>query len=223
LEAIEADCDDFPTAVYRWQEGLIEVRSEWLADNREQFTQILDYLEAVDSRTARVGCHALHEWAMVLDAPELRHADYPLRVSNTVVRETVNQLGLRCTHFDAFRFFTPSAQPLNHRPLRRADQRDNDQPGCLHVNMDLYRYATVLAPIVGSEVVRDCFALARDIRTVDMQVAPYDLTSLAVEPMAIETAAGRAQFAVAQRRFAERATVLRQQLVQAGRAAVTTR
>lgn len=42
-------------------------------------------------------------------------------------------------------------------------------------NMDLYKWAYKLSPLVPSELVADCFALAREIRTLDMRASPYDL------------------------------------------------
>ena len=37
---------------------------------------------------------------------------------------------LRCTHYDAFRFFHPSAQPLNSISMLTRDfQEENEQPG----------------------------------------------------------------------------------------------
>ena len=41
---------------------------------------------------------------------------------------------LRCTHYDAFRFFHPSAQPLNSVSLLTRDfQEENEQPGTVHI------------------------------------------------------------------------------------------
>ena len=68
---------------------------------------------------------------------------------------------------------------------------------------------------MGSSLIRDTFALARDIRTVDMQVAPYDLADLGVEPIPVETPEGRAAFAAHQVNFSQRAVALRQRLVAA--------
>jgi hypothetical protein len=68
--------------------------------------------------------------------------------------------------------------------------------------------------MVPSELVADCFELARDIRVLDMRASPYDLVGLGYEPVAIETAAGKQEYVAAQRRFAERASPLRQRLVQ---------
>ena len=169
---------------------------------------------------AATGCFGLHEWAMVLDVDDVRHTDYPLRVTQHQVRAAIDEVGLRCTHFDAFRFFTPAAAPLNPVQLTRALQIATDQPGCLHANMDLYKHAMALAPLVGSAVVRSAFALAREIRQVDMQAAPYDLTSLGVVPLRVETPAGRAQFAAHQRDFAQRAHAIRASLIEAARAAL---
>jgi hypothetical protein len=81
--------------------------------------------------------------------------------------------------------------------------------------MDLYKWAYKLSPLVASELVADCFGLAREIRTVDMRASPYDLTSLGYAPIRVETAEGRAEFVAAQREFADRAAVLRVRLVAA--------
>ena len=131
------------------------------------------------------GCFGLHEWAMTyrLTQDELRHAYLPLRVTPAQVEETVHEIGLRCTHIDAFRFFTAEAVPLNAGTPTRAAQPDLEQPGCLHANMDLYKHAVRLAPLVGSGLVAQAFALARDVRDVDMRAAPYDLTDLGVVPL----------------------------------------
>ena len=61
----------------------------------------------------------------------------------------------------------------------------------------------------------DCFDLAREIRVLDMRASPYDLRALGYAPVPIETAAGRAEYAAAQRRFAERGQLLRTRLLAA--------
>jgi hypothetical protein len=120
---------------------------------------------------------------------------------------------MRCTHFDAYRFFTVPAAGLNAvRPA--ADDRERfEQPGCLHAGMDLYKHAFRLSPMVGSDTVADCFELARDIREVDMRAAPYDLVGLGYEPIPIEAPAGKLSYIRAQRRLSERAAPLRRRLV----------
>jgi hypothetical protein len=81
--------------------------------------------------------------------------------------------------------------------------------------MDLYKWAYKLSPLVDSELVADCFALARDVRELDMRASPYDLGALGYPPVPVETPEGRAQYAAAQRDFAGRAAPLRARLVAA--------
>jgi hypothetical protein len=172
-------------------------------------------LSGAASRPPALGCFGLHEWAMVYRQPAdaVRHARYPLRLGSAGTDAVVESHRIGCTHFDAFRFFTGPARPLNVVQPTRAAQPSNDQPGCLHANMDLYKWAYKLTPLVASELVADCFELARDIREVDMQASPYDLSSLGVEPIAVETAAGKAEYVRRQRAFAARAAPLRARLI----------
>ena len=79
--------------------------------------------------------------------------------------------------------------------------------------MDLYKWAAKLAPFTPSELVADCFALARDIREVDMRASPYDLHALGFAPITIETPAGRADYERHQRAFAIRGEPLRERLL----------
>jgi hypothetical protein len=81
--------------------------------------------------------------------------------------------------------------------------------------MDLYKWAYKLSPLVQSELVADAFALARDIRALDMRASPYDLAALGYEPVRVETAEGRQEYARAQRAFADRAAPLRARLIAA--------
>ena len=215
LEATEPESEEFPTGSYEFAEDKIQIRSEWLTKNQEAAISLIDFLTKTQGRSIRSGCFGLHEWAMVLGSEEVRHEKWPLRLSQEEIRATIDEVGLRCTHFDAFRFFTPIAAPLNPLQLTRIDQNDVEQPGCLHANMDLYKHAQRFAPIVGSENVRSAFALAKDIRTVDMQTAPYDLADLGIIPIPVETQAGREEFAELQIGFAQRAQTLRIKLIEA--------
>jgi hypothetical protein len=79
--------------------------------------------------------------------------------------------------------------------------------------MDVYKWCFKLAPAVPSELIADAFALAHEIRVVDMRASPYDVTLLGVEPIAIETASGKAEFAQLQRGFAQRSNALRRRLL----------
>jgi hypothetical protein len=142
----------------------------------------------------------------------------PLRLGHAGTDRVVESHRIQCSHFDAFRFFTEPARPLNTlRPTREA-QADLDQPGCLHANMDLYKWAYKLAPAVPSELVADCFELSRDIRVLDMRASPYDLADRGYPPVRIETAEGKAEYMAAQSAFAERGAVLRERLLDVCRA-----
>jgi hypothetical protein len=179
---------------------------------------ILSLLEATTERAPRFGCFGLHEWAMVYRASEIRHRAWPLRVSPDELAAVVESQSVCCTHFDAFRFFTPAARPLNSVELQRTAQRDNDQRGCLHVNMDLYKWAFKFYPWISSDLIADAFLLARSIRELDMQASPYDLRSLGFEPVCIETATGRAEYQRRQLESSERSQALRVRLAAAYRA-----
>jgi hypothetical protein len=178
---------------------------------------IADLLARTAARPAQLGCFGLHEWAMVYgqSPAQLRHTAWPLRLSSARTMAVVEQQRMRCTHFDAYRFFTGPARPLNLLAPTRETQPELEQPGCLHANMDLYKWAYKLAPLTPSELVADCFELAREIRVLDMRASPYDLSGLGLAPIAIETADGRAEYARAQRAFADRAAGLRDRLIRA--------
>lgn len=180
-------------------------------------------LSATASRPPRFGCFGMHEWAMVyrLQPGETRHPYLKLRFPPEEVARIVEQVGCRCSHFDAFRFFTEPAKPLNTLQPSRETQPELDQPGCLHVNMDLYRWAGKLSPAVGSELLLETFVLAREIRVVDMQASSYDLREWGYEPIKVETAEGRSEYAARQRAFAERAAPLRHRLLEVIEALVT--
>ena len=171
-------------------------------------------LTATMSRPGTFGCFGLHEWAMVygLKQDQVRHAAYPLRPSPRDIDDVVHAHEIRCSHFDAYRFFTPAALPRNTLTPTRESQERHEQPGCLHAGMDVYKWCFKLAPAVPSELTADAFALAHEIRVLDMRASPYDVTLLGVEPIAIETPAGKAEFTAAQRTFAQRSTALRQRL-----------
>ncbi|MGC5010808.1 3-methyladenine DNA glycosylase [Streptosporangium sp. DT93] len=196
-------------------EGAVLDLGELLPRRAAVIGWIRDLLAATASRAPHLGCFGMHEWAMVYrtSEEEIRHSSFPLRLSPERIEEIVDRRGVRCGHFDAFRFFTAPARPLNVIQPTRELQRELEQPGCLHANMDLYKWAYKLSPLVGSELVADCFALARDIRTVDMRASPYDLSALGYRPIQVETTDGRAEYVAAQRGFFERAAPLRERLL----------
>jgi len=211
LETAESE-NEFAQDIY-CIDSEISIRSQWTESKQEALTSEINFLTSTAGRPARTGCFGLHEWAMVLGQDELRHNDWPLRIPQSQISKTIDEVGLRCTHFDAFRFFTDKARPLNPLQLTRGDQVDIEQPGCLHANMDLYKIAMRWVPILGSLFARECFRLARDIRTVDMRSAPYDLAELGVQPIKVETPEGRLVFAQQQKAFSERAQGLRVRMI----------
>ena len=183
---------------------------------RDSITWTSTLLRGTAARPAHFGCFGMHEWAMVYrqSADDIRHAEWPLRLTSAETDAVVDANRVRCSHFDAFRFFTPPARPLNLLVPTRESQPDLDQPGCLHANMDLYKFAYKLSPITPSELVADCFALAREIRTLDMRASPYDLAGLGLDPVPVETPEGRAEYARHQQQFAEKAAPLRSRLIE---------
>ncbi|QGH70523.1 3-methyladenine DNA glycosylase [Pseudactinotalea sp. HY158] len=168
------------------------------------------------SRSAQLACFGLHEWAMVYRAgerPEAVRHPWPLRLGVGGTEDVVESHTIRCTHYDAYRFFTEPAAPRNTVTPTRERQPALEQPGCLHAGMDLYRWAFKLVPVVPSELVADCFDLARRIRVLDMRASPYDLRDLGYEPVAIETPTGKAVYVAAQREFAAEGAGLRARLL----------
>ncbi|MEV4265597.1 3-methyladenine DNA glycosylase [Kribbella sp. NPDC049584] len=180
------------------------------ADN---ITWIRRLLVSTLDRQPQFGCFGLHEWAMVYRTSDVRHEKWPLRLGAKGTDQVVESHKVACSHFDAFRFFTTSARPLNVLQPTRESQPALEQGGCLHANMDLYKWAAKLMPFTPSSLLLDCFELARDIRTLDMQASPYDLAPLGYAPVRIETPEGKAEYTAAQRAFADRARPLRRQLV----------
>ncbi|MFT4603342.1 MAG: hypothetical protein ACI9W4_000055 [Rhodothermales bacterium] len=178
---------------------------------------ILSLLERTQARAPMFGCHGLHEWAMVYRESGVRHAYTPLRLTPAEIATVVETGPVVCTHFDAFRFFTPDARPLNRVTPEAQTAPDFEQPGCLHVNMDVYRWAMKRYPWISSDLTRDAFLLAMDIRAVDMQASPYDLADLGYPPICIETEDGRAEYRSLQSAFYERARPIRARLIKAYR------
>jgi hypothetical protein len=188
------------------------------ARRRESLAWMVNLLRLTASRPPQFACYGLHEWAMVYrqTSEEVRHNAWPLRFAPDELACIVEAQPVRCSHFDAFRFFTPPARPLNKLQPTRTEASQFEQRGCLHANMDLYKWAFKFAPFTPSELIADCFALARDIREIDMRASPYDFQKLGFAPIRIETPAGRAEYEMHQRDFAERSQPLRMRLIKFG-------
>ena len=177
---------------------------------------VIQLLEAVNENVPRFGCYGLHEWAMVYKASDkqVRHYSFPLRLPMSEVEEVVNTQPIQCTHYDAFRFFMPEAVPLNRLNPTHDNRFEMEQAGCIHVNMDNYKWASKYHPWISTQLIADAFELALDARSVDMRASPYDLSDLGYDPICIETPEGREQYQVEQRRLQAAGASLRSTLLE---------
>ena len=183
---------------------------------RQRLQWIVELLEATQRHIPNFACHGLHEWAMVYRAEEIRHAAIaPLRLPQAEIDDLVSSRSITCTHYDAFRFFANEAKPLNRHPLSLDTRHKNEQPGCVHANMDLYKWAAKSMPWVCSELLLETFLLASQLRDLDMRASPYDLSAWNVNPIKIETPEGRREYEIEQRRLAFLAIELRTKLITA--------
>lgn len=200
---------------YRVESGsaFVDV-GDFLLHRGKTLNFVEELLRATSQRPAQYGCFGLHEWAMVyrLGTDQVRHPTWPLRLGTSGTDAVVRSNQLKCSHVDAYRFFTDPARELNQLNPQRETQTIMEQPGCLHANMDLYKWAHKLAPAVGSDLIADCFDLAREIRVLDMRASPYDFQELGLPPIPIETSVGKSEYARAQQAFTGRAQTLRDEL-----------
>jgi hypothetical protein len=211
-----------PGQLMRWQPG-----GALDPAKRPRAERTLALLRATSGREGNFGCFGLHEWAMVYRDPVTRHP-HPLRLGNDETDRAVDSHRLGCSHWDAVRFFTAPALPLNALRPFRDSRAEFEQPGCLHANMDLYMHAYRLADLAGSDLIADAFELAWEMRVMDMRAAPYDLTGVTIDPdgtqwtpIKVETPEGKREYAGLQRQFADRATPVRQRLADACERALT--
>lgn len=174
---------------------------------------ILNLLQNTSGRRPSFGCFGMHEWAMVYKADRIRHQHLSLRMDMSELAEFVESRPLLCTHFDAFRFFTEEAKPQNKFELNREKFHKMEQPGCLHTNMDLYKWAFKMYPWISSSTIRRAFELAVETRIVDMKASPYDLRDRGLTPIRIETEDGRLEYVEKQRDIFERSQPIREQLI----------
>ena len=197
--------------------------AEFFAKRAQTVDYVANLLAATLEHTPQFGCFGLHEWAMVyrLTPDEVRHARLPLRIGHAATDAVVESHTIGCSHFDAYRFFTPAAAPLNRLSPTRETQPEMEQAACLHAGMDIYKWVTKLGPIIPGPLLLDAFEFARDIRYVDMQASPYDVTGfvdpegVALAPIPIETPAGKQEYVRRQRAFAARGNELRLRVLDA--------
>ena len=218
-EGVElTDAATSPRADWRWYRpgaapgSLLVDGAGFRAERGALLANVATILRATHARSPAFGCFGLHEWAMVYRRRDHRHP-VPLRLGQAGTDAVVEAHDLRCTHHDAFRFFTDEAAPRNRIAPTREDQALHEQPGCLHAGMDLYKWAVKLGPIVPGDLLLDTFELARDVRELDMRASPYDLADWGYAPVRIEEPDGKAAYVHAQRGFSARGQVLRARLL----------
>jgi hypothetical protein len=213
----ETNREEYPWLTDYWfciNENVLSLNRERFHENMRSQTQFISELcENILQRTPRFSCFGLHEWAMVYKSPEaIRHKGHRLRLSLEELANFVESQTLCCSHYDAYRFFTPEARPLNILNPRLETRLQMEQGGCVHANMDLYKWSTKLWPWIGSDFIAKAFLLALEGRELDMRASPYDLSEEGFQPICIETEEGRKQYQKEQQVYAERTSSLRQEL-----------
>jgi len=187
-----------------------------IPENRiDSFKWILKFLISASEKPPSFGCFGMHEWAMVYKANKIRHSYLQLRMSMREIADFVESRPLICTHFDAFRFFSKEAKPLNKFQHEKRKFSEFEQSGCIHTNMDLYKWAFKGYPWISSELIRQAFLLAFEARTIDMKASPYDLQDYGYDPIQIETEEGRQKYLEAQKTIYTQSIPIRKQLIRA--------
>jgi hypothetical protein len=200
---------------YTSQDDTLRLNPERLQGQALALVTFIEQLcNAILERPPRFGCFGLHEWAMVyrLSPEELRHSGCSLRLSPEALARFVEGQNLCCTHYDAYRFFTPEAMPLNGFAPTLENRLQHEQAGCLHANMDIYKWATKLWPWIGSDFIAKAFLLTVEGRELDMRASPYDLASHGYSPICIETEEGRKEYQALQQRYMQKTVSLRKGL-----------
>ena len=165
-------------------------------------------LEIVQRRPPNFSCFGVHEFAMLHSGARhsffQKKAGLELRMSQREIDDVVERAPIRCTHFDATRHFPDSALRSCRVKTSPALRTKNEQAGCIHTNLDLFKFSLRLWPFASSELVADALELAIRARELDMRASPYDLSSVSdftelgrdfdLTPVLIETESGRAEF-----------------------------
>jgi hypothetical protein len=191
-------------AVYSQNEtGVFIDRSKLTENVASRIDWIVQLLENARTRRSLHRCFGLHEWAMIFKGECIRHEDTPLRLSPKEIERVIESQTIRCSHYDAFRFFTEAARPLNKIQPQSEDRFVNEQFGCVHFNMDLFKWCYKLNPWISSELTLNCFLLAVEARELDMRASPYDLSAFGYDPIKIETPEGREAYQTLQKQMEE--------------------
>lgn len=219
LEVNSESLAEYPWLDKPWfcmSEGVLAYSEKSMKKVNKLATFVAQLCLNIAERPPRFGCFGLHEWAMVYQLPQdsVRHETYPLRLSSKAITQTLQGQTLCCTHYDAYRFFTPQARPLNLFHPTLDTRLEMEQGGCVHANMDLYKWATKFWPWIGSDFIAKTFLLSLEGRELDMRASPYDLSADGYLPIPIETEEGRKQYQKEQLLYAQRAAPLREELRQ---------
>ena len=221
LEISEAALEAHPWLRSRWtiiDDGVLRMDANKIDEAVRRAAAFIASLSAnILARPARLRCFGLHEWAMVyhLTPEQVRHNGYRLRLSPEAISAFVESQSICCSHYDAFRFFTPEAAPLNTLQPTLESRIDNEQGACLHANMDLYKWAYKLWPWCGSDLIADTFLLALEGRNLDMRASPYELSDMGYPPVRVETEEGRQQYVLEQQSLAAKAIPMRERVREA--------
>lgn len=207
----------FSEKFYRHQDGLVFCDPAKLTDKgRSRLRWIHQLLSLTRDRPPHLACHGLHEWAMVYSGSDIRHRESaPLRLSQREIDQLVSSRPINCSHFDAFRFFAPDAVAFNRLSPTLLTREEHEQPGCIHANMDLYKWAYKSAPWISSDLLARTLFFAIEAREIDMRASPYDLSDYGYEAIPVETPEGRRQYERAQLALFQKGLPLRQDLIEA--------
>lgn len=183
-----------------------------------------ELLKATSKRSPFFGCFGMHEWAMLYSGNQNGSKPYncyqkqlKTRVNQDTIDSVVRSSGLlKCTHFDAWRFFHPDAQSINSfQKITRDDQLELEQPGCVHANMDLFRFAFHIYPLISSDLLLKVLEIALWARKIDLRASPYDVSMYlgCEEPLLVETSEGRKKYIKEQEKLATEAFPIRKELL----------
>lgn len=213
----DAPAQLFSKKYYRVENGTALLDPSLLTTkDRQRLTWISNLLKLTQVRPPHLACHGLHEWAMVFSGSDIRHHESsPLRVAQEEIDKLVASHPIACSHFDAFRFFAPDAVNYNKLKPTLLTREENEQPGCIHANMDLYKWAYKSSPWISSELLKETLFFAIEAREIDMRAAPYDLSAWGYTPIKIETIEGRREYEHEQHTLFLNGLKIRQKLIDA--------
>ena len=216
---------ELPTSVTLIQDipnsSLMKINNDRLQFDLSQFPihrangldYVINLLEQTQESEPQFGCLGMHEWAMVYKNEENPRYTEGFRLKPSEIQEFVESRPIRCSHYDAFRFFTPEAKPLNKLQPDKNLMPEMEQSGCIHTNMDVYRWAYKFYPWVNSDLILKAFDVAYTARFIDMKASPYDLSSLGINPIYIETKVGAEEYISEQKRLHEMSLPVREELI----------